>query len=342
MGIYAEPRNVTSLSECRFYHTLDLPGYGVVRGDWDLRDNFDEYVGHVELRGKRVLDVGTASGFLTFEAEKRGAEVVSYDMNDASILCTLPFRQNLFYQDRAEWVRQMTRAYEPMKNSYWLAHRALNSKAKVHYGILNNLPQELGRFDVVILGSITEHLSDQIAALASVSRLATDIIVVNSPVIMVEDKIAEFLPSANRPDDDYTWWIYSLGVYREIFAMLGYAITNVVHTNCMRVGTGNQLRTTLVMKRESEGSPAKTISEVGKNVFVRLNELEMELSTTKAKLAQFETVGQSALEVTRLWRQVSSRYPRTSSFAKPVLKRFLMSKNTAQSSLSLNQASSKN
>jgi 16S rRNA A1518/A1519 N6-dimethyltransferase RsmA/KsgA/DIM1 with predicted DNA glycosylase/AP lyase activity len=33
----------------------------------------DDYLGHVELRGKRILEIGPASGFLTVEMEKRGA-----------------------------------------------------------------------------------------------------------------------------------------------------------------------------------------------------------------------------------------------------------------------------
>ena len=67
------------LDECTWYHSMDLPGIGEVVGAWDLRGRFDDYVGHVALGGKSVLDVGTANGFLSFEAEKRGATVTSFD-----------------------------------------------------------------------------------------------------------------------------------------------------------------------------------------------------------------------------------------------------------------------
>src|SRR5215472_7673160 len=77
---YAEPRTVTDLGECIFYHTMDLPGFGSVRGNWDLRQSFGDYTGGVDFAGKSTLDVGTASGFLSFEAERRGAAaVVSFD-----------------------------------------------------------------------------------------------------------------------------------------------------------------------------------------------------------------------------------------------------------------------
>src|SRR5438094_5591920 len=76
--IFAAPLKVDNVADCYFYHTMELPGYGVIEGrDWDLRDGVDEYLGKVDFAGQRVLEIGRASGFLTFEMEKRGADVVS-------------------------------------------------------------------------------------------------------------------------------------------------------------------------------------------------------------------------------------------------------------------------
>ena len=54
---------------------MDLPGLKKVGKGWDLRKTIDAYLGHFDFRGKRALDVGTASGFLTFEMERRGSGV---------------------------------------------------------------------------------------------------------------------------------------------------------------------------------------------------------------------------------------------------------------------------
>jgi 2-polyprenyl-3-methyl-5-hydroxy-6-metoxy-1,4-benzoquinol methylase len=79
---FAAPIPVRNVDECFFHHQMELPGLGVAGCALDLRGRFDDYIAHADLRGKHVLDVGTASGFLTFEAEKRGAaSVVSFDMN---------------------------------------------------------------------------------------------------------------------------------------------------------------------------------------------------------------------------------------------------------------------
>ena len=63
---YAEPRQVDRVEDCLFYHKIDIPGVGVVGDQWDLRACVDDYLGRIDFRGKRVLDVGTAGGFLTF------------------------------------------------------------------------------------------------------------------------------------------------------------------------------------------------------------------------------------------------------------------------------------
>ena len=74
---------VEDIADCYFYHTMELPGHGVIEGrDWDLRGGVDEYLGKVDFAGQRVLEIGPASGFLTFEMEKRGAEVVSVEVTD--------------------------------------------------------------------------------------------------------------------------------------------------------------------------------------------------------------------------------------------------------------------
>ena len=62
-SLYAEPRTVTDLEECYFYHSMEIPGYGLVEGPWDLRGGVDDYLGRVDLRGKRVLEVGTFTGY---------------------------------------------------------------------------------------------------------------------------------------------------------------------------------------------------------------------------------------------------------------------------------------
>lgn len=248
----AKPRHIDSLSDCFFYHTMELPGCGEVRGQWDLRGRFDDYVGGVNLSGKKVLDVGTATGFLSFEAEKRrAARIVSFDMSDPKQFRCLPFKDKLYYRDPERWAEQFGAEIEKWKNAYWLCHRLLESKAEVFYGSIYDLPEALGEFDVAIVGAVLEHLSDPISALASITRLTKKTVVVITPLLEIDERIARLHGSANHPENDFTWWIYSVGTYREIFKMLGFSIAHITDSQYYyHYGDRLEKRSTIVAVRD--------------------------------------------------------------------------------------------
>jgi SAM-dependent methyltransferase len=224
---YAGPVIVSHPSSCIFYHSMDLPGYGVIDGHWDLLGRFDEYIGAMYLSGKRVLDVGTASGFLTFEAEKRGAEVVSFDADTADRYNKLPFRNNLYYKDRGEWLRGANDFLYRIKGSYWLSHRLLKSQARACYGDVYNIPAELGLFDIVIVGQILVHLRDGISALASIASRCRDTLIIIEGMLDADNPMAALVGRANNPQLDYAFWRYSVGFYREVLGMLGFRMVSV-------------------------------------------------------------------------------------------------------------------
>lgn len=225
---FADPIKVDDISDCYFYHKMDLPDVGVVGGVWDLRGRFDDYIDHADLEGKTVLDVGTASGFLTFEAEKRGAEVVSFDMDDKRRQDFLPYKGHICYEDPEVYYDQLNVGYQKLLNGYWYAHRALESNARVYYGDVYQLPVDLGPFDVAIAGAIMMHLQNPILALESISRVTSDkIIVVDTIDTNTEDKIAHLKADGDDPSMHYFWWTYSIGLYREVFEMLGFDLIRV-------------------------------------------------------------------------------------------------------------------
>jgi len=207
---------------------MDIPGLGLQTGQWDLRGRFNEYIGNVDLRGKRVLDVGCASGFLSFSAEAAGAsEVFSFDMDSAIRQHKLPFKNGLYFSNFEEWVRQQGAWIETWKNAYWLAHSRLNSHAKVFYGDVYDITREYGQFDVTFVGSILEHLSDPIRALASISKVTRETLAITTPALHTEDPIARFVGDQDKPTVDFVFWVYSIGIYRHVLGMLGFKILNV-------------------------------------------------------------------------------------------------------------------
>jgi SAM-dependent methyltransferase len=251
--LYAKPIDVDDISSCYFYHTVDLPGIGLQKGEWDLRGDFDDYVGRVDFTGKRVLDVGCGSGFLSFSAEERNAsEVVSFDMDDAARQHWLPFHDKLAFRSPAEFHARHNQWLAQWRNAYWLLHKLKGSKAKALYGDVYNFPREAGEFDIVLVCSLLEHLSDPIRALASLSRVARSHLVITTPVIETDDKIARFHGDAHRPEIDYVWWVYSMGVYSHVLRMLGFGIRSVTTNKYLCLLSNiREERTTIVATRNA-------------------------------------------------------------------------------------------
>ena len=261
---FAVPQTVTSIDECFFYHTIDLPEHGTQAGAWDLRGRFSDYIGGVDLTGQRVLDVGAASGFLSFSAEEAGAkEVVSFDLDTADRQHLLPFADSEYVNDHATWSTKQTAGFQRWKNAYWLAHRLRKSEAKVVYGDVYALPDDIGQFDVVILGAILEHLADPIRALASVAKHAGKTIVINTDYIDTDEPMAQFNGRPDRPEASYIFWTYSLGTYRHIMEILGFEIASVERNRFAAFnGNGEAVdidRVALVCRRKGAGAAPVTL-----------------------------------------------------------------------------------
>jgi len=226
---YAQPPdNPIPFEECYWYATMDIPGHGVVEGEWDL-NNFDQYIGGVDVGGRTLLDVGCASGYLSFEAERRGARVTSFDMASISQAFYLPFACNPYFQDRDEWDKQVECGLTMLKNSYWYAHRHFNSRNKVVYGDIFRLDRVLPEpVEVSIAGAIMEHLNDQISAIGSIARVTKKtIILAFTPIIDSDEMIARPILPLTDPRHNITWWSYSRGLYERVLANVGFAVTDI-------------------------------------------------------------------------------------------------------------------
>ncbi|NJL41497.1 MAG: hypothetical protein HC899_35980 [Leptolyngbyaceae cyanobacterium SM1_4_3] len=263
-SLYAEPPNEPiEIDSCEFYHHFNLPKIGEVGQGWDLRETVNEYLGvtlGVEYQGKRALDLGTASGFLSFAMEKQGSEVVSYDMASQAQWNIVPYQEPRFQQALPKITQQTALSYQGIRRSYWFAHHALSSSAKVFYGDVYHLPDALGRFDVVMVGMILPHLRDPFQALYSASRLCDDTIVVTQQCPLGEQPYGLFLPSVQNSPDNFesyhAWWVFSEQCIINMLAVLGF-----VHVGTKRVSHKCSARTrgqdtyeecsTIVAKRRS-------------------------------------------------------------------------------------------
>lgn len=216
---YAPARIVEDTNDCYFYHTVDLPGgYGLQKGEWDLREHLDNYLGKIDYAGKRVLDVGTANGCLCFEMERRGAEVVGYDLSENFDWDGVPYNAIPPYQKLAEARVHLRK----INNAWWLTHRLLNSRARVVYGTVYDIPQDMQRFDIAVFGSILLHLRDPFLALQRAAAITDEHIVVTDRYV----ETTQFMPDPATGQLD-TWWLFSPDLIVKFLKTLGFANTSV-------------------------------------------------------------------------------------------------------------------
>jgi hypothetical protein len=173
-SVFSPPRDVTDIADCYFYHVMDLPGYGEVGGEWDLRGGEDSYLGQVSFAGKRILELGTASGHLCRYMERQGAEVIGFDLSVDRFWDFVPFAG---YDVDSELIR-MREHIEKLKNGWWFTHRVFGSNAKAVYGNIYDIPDRIGAVDIATFGSILLHLRDPFQALHSALRLTRETVIV--------------------------------------------------------------------------------------------------------------------------------------------------------------------
>jgi SAM-dependent methyltransferase len=224
MTPYADPRLVRDIASCYFYHRMELPGVGLVGGQWDLRPTIDGYLAGFPFAGKRVLDVGAASGFPSFEMERRGADVVSFDMSPDGRWDIVPVAGT----DLDAAVGHKRESWKALTNAYWFAHAALRSRAKVFYGDIYRLPETLGIFDVAFLGSVLLHLQNPFEGLRSAARRTRDALIVTEPAYPAGGAQMEFVPTRLGPSD--TWWRLSEGSVTQMMDVLGFDIASVTRS----------------------------------------------------------------------------------------------------------------
>lgn len=253
MTQFSKPIEVNSLDGCFFYHTIDLPGFGEVPGHWDLRDCVDKYLGNYDFSSKRALDIGAASGFLSFEMEKRGAEVVSFDLGEGADWNIVPHYK--LKDELDEIKRKSNISIQLLKKSYWLSHRCLESQAKAYYGNIYDIPESIGQFDVVVYGMILTHLRDPFQALYSGARLSTDAVVVTGIFSKTEKPQAIFRPAANKTGvyDIKGWWLLSIGTVKNMLGVLGFTEVETIdfYASCVSPGLeGEKLCTAIIARKK--------------------------------------------------------------------------------------------
>lgn len=234
-GIYEKAREIADIQECYFYHTMDIPGHGHVMGEWDLRGKEHEYLGKMNFGQKRVLEVGTADGFLCFYMERQGADVVAYDLSDDHAWDVVPFA----VANHEEWVRARANRIRRLNNAWWFCHEAFGSKAKLVFGTVYAIPREIGPVDISTVTAVLLHVRDPFLALQNVLSLTKETVVITEPFWArffhlrllggIIGPCMRFWPQLKdgKPSEPSTWWALPPATIKRFLQILGFEKTRV-------------------------------------------------------------------------------------------------------------------
>jgi Methylase involved in ubiquinone/menaquinone biosynthesis len=207
-----------------WYHVIDLGNGIVTPGDYDLRPLIDKYGIPQDLTGKDVLDVGRASGFFSFEFERRGARVVATDLPsffDWDFVGGHAIR----VQRRASIGNQKSYDKVEIFGAFDIAHKILNSEVEsVLINVYNMSPAAFGEktFDIIFVGSLLSHLKDPILALEKIYSVTKEKIILSSPILDAHNPLPLMCLVGTADSDRRSWWLPNLCCLMEMLRCVGY------------------------------------------------------------------------------------------------------------------------
>jgi tRNA (mo5U34)-methyltransferase len=211
-----------------WYHTIDVAPGVVTPGWFDLREALEQML-LPDVRGKRCLDIGTFDGFFAFELERRGAaEVVATDIEDHSLWDWPPDVRPEAPGALAE--RHPGMQGSPTGTGFRLIAELIGSDVDWRAVNVYDLdPTEIGRFDVVVCGSLLLHLKDPVRALEAVRAVTRpDGVFVSSEQIEVWTTIfgrGEPLFRLDGNGQYCQWWLANAAGHRRLLQATGFEVT---------------------------------------------------------------------------------------------------------------------
>jgi len=219
-----------------FYHAFDLSNGLHIPGDWDISRDIASYR-LPDLRGRRVLDIGPASGWFSFYFESLGADVTvvetrgygDFDVYGESHYTGSQGRP----ADRSIDGRDIW--FGPVSDSFWAMHHLLASKVKYVNGRIYEVGPELfpEPFDLVFVGALLPHLRDPIGALRAAREVCRPDGLCIATATTWADQDENPQPVQTLPYttiDRISWWTPNKAAYRHWFTAAGFADADVEHS----------------------------------------------------------------------------------------------------------------
>jgi O-methyltransferase len=230
-------RVVTDKRLCEFYHVSELPDGEVTTGQWDLRDTVGQYLGNTDFSGKRVLEIGPASGFLTFHMERQGARVICIEPSLQNVWDFVPQAAVDLDSVKQDFIRHQER----VRNSFWYLHRVYSSQAECYEADAYRIPEPMRKFDIGLLTAVLLHVSSPVKMLESLANVVAEkIIIVDAYIEEISAQpVARLVPSAANQVTN-AWWEFSRKFFEQYLPVLGFSKTVTTRHHGLYAGIGRR------------------------------------------------------------------------------------------------------
>ena len=257
----AEALGLGPVRDFYWYHTIDLGDGLVTPGAHDYRATLPEFRFPETMRGMRVLDVGSATGFFAFEFERRGARVVSVELPSLDALDRFPGQTT---EQAVAKIGRMLASARPegappppasaagmyralLEGPFEFCRRRLNSRVERCYSTVYDLtPGQLGGapreanaapreansapreansapFDLVFVGDVLVHTLYPLRALAALAPLCKSTLVLSQNIPDHPSEPAMLYVGGEQPgEDDISWWLPNRACLDQMLLKLGF------------------------------------------------------------------------------------------------------------------------
>ncbi len=226
-----------------WYHTVALPHGLITPGLYDFRHSLPAFGFPDDMRGSRVLDIGSATGFFAFEFEKRGARVISVELPSLAALDRFPgqtlnqvtakIEAMIFGESPESASNRESRCtaeelyFYLLEGPFRFCLRLLESQVERCYASVYELsPSKLGiaRFDLVFMGDLLLHTLNPLGALAAVAPLCDGVLVFSQviPESPAGQPAMLYVGGEDPVKDDVSWWLPNKPCLVQLLKKLGF------------------------------------------------------------------------------------------------------------------------
>jgi hypothetical protein len=237
-----------------------------MQGEWDLTQIGQNYLGGVTVKGKKVREVGPASGRITLELERMGADVQTLELGGDYTGDFLVERTQPEWNSQ-DFFRRLNDSFEFVKASWSL-------KAELTHGtIYAPLPSSV---DITLMGNMLLHRRDPFKAVYNAAQSTSETLIItetiwNRPLYYYTSALATliklpwkltghshcpvqsmFMPTPGVPSNQCVWNYLSPDLITRMLELCGFKrIRFIKHYQTYRGKPS--LNYTIVAERVSEG-----------------------------------------------------------------------------------------